>query len=175
DGLADALAEAKTRLDEGDIDIAREIYLQILAQEQDHPSALAGVMRCYMAHGEPAKARNFLAKVPAEIARHAEIVSVRTALELAAQAPVGSAVKTLTQRLAANPDDHQTRHDLAMAYYANGDHPSAVEELLEIVRRDRAWNEDAARKQLVRLFEAFGPTDPLPLAGRRRLSSLLFS
>ena len=85
------------------------------------------------------------------------------------------ALPDLRQRVAQNPNDHQARYDLAMALYAQGDRETAVDELLEIVRRDRGWNDEAARKQLLKLFEAFGPTDPLTLSARRRLSSILFS
>lgn len=171
------LAGAKLALETGDHEGAGELYLKVLAQDQANATALAGLMRCYMAGGEADKARGLLARLPADIAAHADIVSVRTALELAAQAPVQAegAIAALRGTIKANPDDHQARHDLAMACFANGDHKTAVDELLEIVRRDRSWNDDAARKQLVKLFEALGATDPMMLAGRKRLSALLFS
>lgn len=173
--VEDALADAKELLDQGEAESADQIYRQILAQDPANAPALGGVLRCHVALGEVEQAAELLAKLPADLAGHPDIAAVRTALDLAAQAPESGAISELARRLSANPDDHRARHDLALAHYAAGDRQRAVDELLEIVRRDRSWEEDAARKQLVKLFEAFGPADPLTLSARRRLSSLLFT
>lgn len=112
---------------------------------------------------------------PPELAKAPELAAVRSALDLAEQSAAAGPVPELMDRIARNPDDHQTRFDLAMALYAGNKRDAAVEELLEIVRRDREWNDQQARKQLVKFFEAFGPTDKLTVMARRKLSSILFS
>ncbi len=174
--IDEALAEAKTLLDEGDFQTAGGIYSQILQHEPELPAALAGLARCLLGLGETEEAKAVIDRAPPAAAKHADIVSVRSMIELAAEA-AGAAgqIPELMDRLARSPDNHAIRFDLAMALYAAGKREAAVGELLEIIRRDREWNEQAARKQLIKLFEAFGPTDPLTLSSRRRLSSLLFS
>jgi putative thioredoxin len=173
--IDDYIAEAKRVLDEGDPQTAAGIFNQILQEAPDNPSAMAGLLRCLMAVGQTDQAETMLARLAPEMARHPDIAAVATALELARHAGgVGEAAE-LRRKVAANPDDHQARYDLALAYYAAGEQEAAVDELLELFRRNRAWNDDAARKQLVKLFEALGPTHPLTVAGRKRLSTLLFS
>lgn len=173
--IDDYIAEAKRVLDEGDPQTAAGIFNQILQEAPDNPSAMAGLLRCLMAVGQTDQAEAMLARLAPEMARHPDIAAVATALELARHAGgVGEAAE-LRRKVAANPDDHQARYDLALAYYAAGEQEAAVDELLELFRRNRAWNDDAARKQLVKLFEALGPTHPLTVAGRKRLSTLLFS
>ncbi len=174
-GIEDALAEAKEMLAQGDAATAAAIYQDILAEDPRNPAAIAGLVRSAIALGDIDGARTILAEVPAELAGHADIAAARSAIEVHEQAEQAGSSADLRQRVAAAPDDHQARYDLAMAYYASGEREAAVDELLEIVRRERAWNEEAARKQLVKLFEAFGPTDPLTISARRRLSSLLFA
>ncbi|MBW7852399.1 MAG: thioredoxin [Rhodospirillales bacterium] len=173
--LDDILEQAKEIMAEGDVATAAEIYRQVLAEEAGHPVALAGLMRCMIAAGDAAGAERMLDDLPPEAAKHPDVAAVRTQLELAAQAGKAGSTADLRRRLSADPEDHQARFDLALAYYAAGEREAAVDELLELVRRDRAWNEEGARKQLVKLFEAFGPTDPLTVSARRRLSSILFS
>jgi putative thioredoxin len=171
-----ALEQAKSALASGDTGTASALFGQVLAHEPQNAAAAAGLARCYISAGEIARAKEVLDRVPAEQANDAEVQAARSALELAEQASASSgALPDLRQRVAQNPNDHQARYDLAMALYAQGDRETAVDELLEIVRRDRGWNDEAARKQLLKLFEAFGPTDPLTLSARRRLSSILFS
>ena len=114
-------------------------------------------------------------ELPPEIAKNPEIVAVAATLEIAESGAKAGATQPLRDKVAANPADHQARFDLAMALFAEGQKEPAVDELLELFRRDRKWNEGAARAQLVKFFEAFGPTDPLTIAGRKRLSSLMFS
>jgi putative thioredoxin len=173
--LEDLVAQAKEILAEGDAETAAQAFQQVLQEDPAHAPAMAGLLRCLMALGDPGQAKAMLAQLPPEMAKHSEIVAVRTALELAEAATSAGPAAELRRKVASNADDHQARFDLAMAYYATNEYEAAVEELLEIVRRDRAWNEDGARKQLVKFFEAFGFSDPLSVSGRRRLSSLLFS
>ncbi len=168
------LEQAKEALELGQTDIAQEIYAEILDAEPAEPMARAGLARLALTAGDVDAARAILAGAPPEIAKHAEIVAAGTALDLAGQGK-GGASRELAAKLQADPADHATRFDLAMAHYAEGNRESAVDELLDIVRRDRAWNEEGARKQLVKLFEAFGPVDPLTVSARKRLSSILFS
>lgn len=175
EGVEEALAEAKALLDEGLIPQAQQVYQQILVADHANAPALAGFLRCLLALGEVENAQAMLARLPEELAKNSEIAAVRTALELSLQGAMGDDTAELRRRLAQDHNDHQARFDLAMAYYAAGEREAAVDELLEIVKRDRSWNDDGARKQLIKLFEAFGPGDPLAAAARRRLSSLLFS
>jgi putative thioredoxin len=173
--LDDYIAEAKTLLTEGDAQTAASIFQQVLEHDPDSAPAMAGLLRCLMALGDADQAEAMLARVPEAMTKHADIAAVRTAIELARHAgDVGEAAE-LRRKLALNADDHQARFDLAMAYYGGNEPEAAVDELLELFRRDRAWNDDAARKQLVKIFEALGFTHPLAKAGRARLSTLLFS
>jgi len=173
--LDDYIAEAKTILAEGDAQTAAGIFQQVLQEEPDNAAAIAGLLRCLMAVGQGDQAEAMLAQLTPEQAAHADVVAVATALELARHAGGVGEAADLRRRLAHDADDHQARFDLALAYYGAGESEAAVEELLELFRRNRSWNEDAARKQLVKLFEALGPRDPLTLSGRRRLSTLMFS
>ena len=174
-GLDVALKQADESLAGGDAVVAQSIYADILDQEPTHAAAYAGLLRSLIALGDMDRAKQMLASAPAEIAKDKALDSVRTSIELAAQAAQSGSAAELEAKLKQNPADHQVRFDLAMAHYAAGQKEQAVDQLLEIVRRARTWNEDAARKQLVKLFEAFGPTDPLTLSARKRLSSILFS
>ena len=169
------LAEAKQAAEDGQAQIAGQIYAQLLDADPAQPTARAGLARLLLENGDAATARRFIDEAPPEIAKHAEILAVRTALDLADQAANTGASKELLAKLSKDETDHQTRFDLAMAYYAEGNREDAVDALLEIVRRDRAWNEEAARKQLVKFFEAFGMMDPLTVSARKRLSTILFS
>ena len=129
-----------------------------------------------IARGELAKARQLLDRVPEESATHTEITAARSALELAEQGQKAMAgANKLRARLASNPDDHEARFELATALFGSGERETAIDELLTLFKRDREWNEQAARKQLVKFFEAMGPADPLTLSGRRRLSAQMFS
>jgi putative thioredoxin len=174
--IEEALAMAKEAAQTGDHDSAAGLYTQILQHEPENIEAFAGLARAQVARGDLAGARASLDRVPKEGASHAEITAARSALELAEQAQkaVGSA-DALRARLEQNPDDHEARLELATALFGAGEREQAVDELLALFKRDREWNEQAARKQLVKFFEAMGPTDPLTLSARRRLSSLMFS
>jgi putative thioredoxin len=171
-----ALEQADQALVAGDGGTASAIYGQVLAHEPQNAAAIGGLARCYAAAGDVEQAKATLAKAPADGVPHAAIVAARAAVELAEQgAGAAGAIPELRERLARDAGDHRARFDLALALYAKGEREAAVDELLEIVRRARQWDEEAGRKQLVKLFEAMGPTDPLTVSGRRRLSSLLFA
>jgi putative thioredoxin len=174
-GLDAALRQAEEFLVTGDAAAAQSVYADILDRDPAHAAAYAGLLRALVALGDTARAKQMLDNAPPEIAKDKALDSVRTAIELAGQAAQSGSASELEAKLAQNPADHQARFDLAMAHYAAGQKERAVEQLLELVRRARNWNEDAARKQLVKLFEAFGPTDPLTISARKRLSSILFA
>ena len=176
DILEEALAQAKEALEAGDTQTASEIYGEILQADPENlnAAAYAGLVRCLIVSDDLARAKQMLDKVPEQIAKDKEIAAVRSALEVAEQAANAGPIPELTEKVAQNPDDHEARFDLALALFAAGKREAAVDEILELVRRDRAWNDEAARKQLVKFFEAFGPTDPLTVQTRRRLSSILF-
>lgn len=169
------MAEAEQALENNNLQGAAELYAAVLQGDQQNAAAIAGLARCYLKSGDMARAEQTLALVPPGKRESAPVQSVRAALELARQAGGKDNRKELEARVQANPADHQARFDLAVALAARSDKAAAVEHLLEIVRRDRAWNEEAARKQLLKLFDAWGPKDPVTTEGRRRLSSLLFS
>ena len=173
--LDDILAEAEQAFEAGDLQAAAEIYAAVLQQYQQNPLALAGLARCYLKSGDLERAEQTIALVPPDKARTAVVESVRAALELARKAVDSGDSGELESKVGANPADHQARYDLAVALAAKGRKGEAVDHLLEIVRRQRTWNEEAARKQLVQFFEAWGPKDAATIDGRKRLSSLLFS
>jgi putative thioredoxin len=177
-GLDAALKQADEYMASGDTATAQAVYADILDQEPAHAVAYAGLLRCFIAQGDVAQAKRMLESAPAEIVKDKAFEPVRTALELAeqaGQAGKSGGVAELSAKVAQNPSDYQARFDLALAHYAQGQKEQAVDQLLEIVRRDRKWNEDAARKQLVKFFEAFGPVDPVTISARKRLSSILFA
>jgi putative thioredoxin len=174
--VAQALEMAKEALAQGDAAAAANLYAQILQHDPENVEAMAGAARALVALKDYEQARQVLAQVPAVQQNHAEVAAARSALELAeAGEKAAGATGEFRARLAKDPNDHEARIELASALFASGQREEAVDELLELFRRDREWNEQAARKQLVKFFEAMGPADPLTLSGRRRLSSLLFS
>jgi putative thioredoxin len=171
----DLLKVADTTLAEGNAAGAAELYAQILAEDSSNVQALAGLARCYVGTGALDQAKQTLALVPEAKRNDAAVAAARAALEVAEQANSVGPIGELEQKVQANPLDHQARFDLAVALNASGKRPEAVDQLMEIVKRDRKWNDDGARKQLVQFFEAWGPTDEATVAGRKRLSSVLFS
>jgi putative thioredoxin len=171
----DRLKLADAELAGGDPAGAAEIYAQILAEDGANVQALAGLARCYVQTGALEQAKQTLGMVPEAKRNDAAVAAARAALELAQQATSVGPVGELERKVAANPLDYAARFDLAVALNASGRRQEAVDQLIEIVRRNRAWNDDGARKQLVQLFEAWGPTDELTVAGRKRLSSILFA
>ncbi|MFN3622966.1 MAG: thioredoxin [Hyphomicrobium sp.] len=173
--VATLLETAEQALEEGDVQAAAEIFAAVLQEHKHNPVALAGLARCYLQTGDLARAEQMIALVPPEEKKVAAVEQVRAALELARKAGGEDKRGELEKRLETNPADLQTRFDLAVALAARGAKKEAVDHLLELVRRDRKWNDEAARKQLVQFFEAWGFKDPAAIEGRRRLSSLLFS
>ncbi len=173
--LGSVLAAAEQALEEGDVATAAEIFAAVLEEHKQNPVAIAGLARCYLQTGDIARAEQTIALIPPDEKNVAAVERVKAALELARMAGQEDNRGALEARLAANPADHQARFELAVALAARGQKDEALEHLLDLVRRDRNWNEGAARKQLVQLFEAWGPKDPATIDGRRRLSSLLFS
>jgi len=173
---ADLLAEAKAAAEEGDHGTALELFGALAQQEPENAAAMAGVARALMELGEEDQAAGVIASLSPKLADHAEVAAVRSALELAkAGREARGKLAEIEARLATDPDDHAARIELAVALNAADDRAAAVDALLESFRRDRAWNDGAARKQLLKFFEAWGFEDPATKAGRRRLSSMLFS
>jgi putative thioredoxin len=171
----DLLKAADAALADGDPAGAAELYANLLAQDPTNVHGLAGLARCYIETGAIEQAKQTLAMVPEAKAKEASVAAARAALELAEQAKSVGPIADLEQKVAGNPADPQARFDLAVALNSKGRRLEAVDHLLEIVRRNRQWNEDGARKQLVQFFEAWGPTDEATVEGRRRLSSILFA
>ena len=169
------LKAADAALVEGNPAAAAEIYAQILSADSGNVHALAGLARCYVETGALEQAKQTLALVPEAKRNEAPVAAARAALEIAEQAKSLGPLAELEEKVLANPLDHQARFDLAGALNAKGKREEAVHQLIEIVKRDRKWNEDGARKQLVQFFEAWGPTDPATVEGRKKLSSILFS
>jgi putative thioredoxin len=171
----DLLKAADAALAEGDAAGAAAMYSELLAEEGDNVPALAGLARCYVETGALDQAKQTLAMIPEAKQNDAAVAAARAALELAEQSKNLGPVNELEQKVAANPLDHQARFDLALALNGNGQRAEALDQLIAIVKRDRKWNDDGARKQLVQFFEAWGPTDEATIEGRRRLSSILFA
>ncbi|HEY2226828.1 MAG TPA: thioredoxin [Xanthobacteraceae bacterium] len=171
----DLLKAADAALAEGDAPGAADLYGQILAEDPASVPALAGLARAYVTEGALDEAKQTLNLVPEAKRNEAPVAAARAALEVAEQAKSVGPINELEQKVAANPLDHQARFDLAVAMNGKGRRQEAVDHLIEIVRRDRKWNDDGARKQLVQFFEAWGPTDEATVAGRKRLSSILFA
>jgi putative thioredoxin len=176
DHAAEILEVADQAFAAGDVAEAAQAYAHVLQDEPGHPKAVAGLARCYLKSGDLERAKQTLALVRPDDAKDEAVRAVVAELSLreTAATAIGKNVE-LEAKLAANPNDHQARYDLALALDAGGDRDGAIAELLEIIRRDRKWNEEGARKHLVTLFEAMGPTDERTIAARRKLSSILFA
>jgi putative thioredoxin len=178
DTAADAAADleaAEAALAAGDLNTAAQTFGEILQTDRENAQALAGLVKCYIKTGDLARAEQTLALVPPAKADSAPVASARAALELQKKSGSVGDIDKLRAKVAADPKDAQSRFDLALALNAKGDRAAALEELLAIIAKNRAWNDDAARKQLLQLFDAWGATDPATVAGRMRLSSLLFA
>jgi putative thioredoxin len=171
----DLLKAADTAFAEGDTAGAADLYARLLADDSGNVHALAGLARCYVETGALDQARQTLAMVPEAKHNESSVAAARAALELAEQAKNLGPLAELEQKVAANPLDHQARFDLALALNGKGQRKEALDQLIAIVKRDRKWNDDGARKQLVQFFDAWGPTDEATVEGRKRLSSILFA
>jgi len=178
DSAGDTAADieaAEEALAAGDLNAAAQLFGEVLQKDRENAQALAGLTKCYIKTGDLARAEQTLALVPPAKADRAQVASARAALELARKAPAAGEIDALRAKLAADPKDPQARFDLALALNAKGDRKGALDELLTLVAKNRSWNDDAARKQLLELFDAWGPSDPATVTGRQRLSSLLFA
>jgi putative thioredoxin len=171
----DLLKAADTALAAGDAAGAAELYAQLLAEDPENVPALAGLVRCQVETGALDQAKQTFAMIPEAKRNDAAVAAARAALELAEQAKSVGPITELEQKVAANPLDYQARFDLALALNGKGQRHDALEHLIAIVKRDRKWNDDGARKQLVQFFDAWGPTDEATIEGRRKLSSILFA
>ncbi len=172
DAMLDAADQAVT---EGASGEAAQVYAQILGVKPENLRAITGLAKCYAASGDLERARETLAMVPADKADDPVVTQVRSMIELTEATGGGGDAAALSAAVQSNPDDHQARMDYALALIGGGQNEQAIDELLTIFSKDREWNEGAAREQLFKVFEALGPTDPLTLKGRRRLSSLMFA
>ena len=171
----DRMKAADDALAAGNAAEAANLYGQLLREDSGNVAALAGLARCYVVTGNIEQAKKTLAMVPDAKRTDAAVAAAHAALELAEQAKTVGPTDELERKVSANPLDHQARFDFAVALNAKGKRSEAAEQLLAIVKRDRKWNDDGARKQLVQFFEAWGPTDAATVEGRKRLSSILFS
>jgi putative thioredoxin len=174
-GLAEAIQAAEDMLTEGAAVDAAETFAAILEEEPENAAAYAGLVRAHLALGNLDQAEAFITAAPAAIAKSKDLDAARAQLELAKQAANAGPEAELRAAVEANPNDHQARYDLAAALLAAGNPQEAVDQLLELFRRDREWNDGAAKAQLFTIFEALKPQDPIVLAGRRRLSSMIFA
>ncbi|WNV07349.1 thioredoxin [Tardiphaga sp. 709] len=172
---AELLQEAEAILAEGDPATAASIYGEVIAADAGNIAAIAGLARCYVETGAIEQAKQTLELVPAAKREDAAVKAVQAKIDLVEQASALGPVTELEQKVAANPLDHQARFDLAIALNGANQRSEATGHLLEIVKRDRKWDDDGARKQLIQFFDAWGPTDEATVDGRRRLSTILFS
>jgi putative thioredoxin len=173
--IAEILKEAETLLTKGDAATAASVYAEVLSADATNIAALAGLAKCYATSGAIDQAKQTLAMVPESKRGDAAVKAVQATIDLAEQASSLGPLAELEQKVAANPLDHQARFDLATALNAAGNRTEATQQLLEIVKRDRKWNEDGARKQLIQFFDAWGATDEATVEGRKRLSTILFA
>lgn len=174
-GIDALLDQADQDLAEGDADVAIEIYREAQAQSPENERAVAGILRCMAAMGQIDEARELVEQFPETWKMKSAIAGAIAALEMKEEAESAGDWAELQAQVDADPKDHQARFDLANAFYAAGKNEEAIDQLLEIIMRDKAWNDEAAREQLVKIFDALGFTHELTVSGRRRLSSILFS
>lgn len=174
-GIDALLDQADQDLAEGDADVAIEIYREAQAQSPENERAVAGILRCMATMGQIDEARELIEQFPEAWKMKSAIAGAIAALEMKEEAESAGDWAELQAKVDADPKDHQARFDLANAFYAAGKNEEAIDQLLEIIMRDKAWNDEAAREQLVKIFDALGFTHELTVSGRRRLSSILFS
>ena len=174
-GLGEAVEAAEEMLAQGDVSGAAQTFAAILGEDPGNAAAFGGLVRAHIAAGQLEQAEQLLGQVPEDKANAPEVEAARAQLRLARQAESAGPVADLRAAVEARPDDHAARYDLAQALQAAGDTEGAVDHLLELFRRDREWNDGAAKTQLLTLFEAAGPKDPVALKGRRRLGSMILA
>jgi putative thioredoxin len=173
--IAELLEHAKAAVAQNDMETAAQIFSEILGVDPENVPALAGLARYHVNAGDFEQATTLLDQVPAKEKNHADVVAVKATIDLAAKAKEAGPVDDLKAKAAADPKDFQSRLDLALAYWAGSQKQEAIDELLAMIKADRKWNEEAARQQLLKFFEALGFTDPLAVDGRKCLSTILFS
>jgi len=175
DEIPELLEHAKAAVAQNDWDLAARVYSEILGVEPTHVAALAGMARYHVQAGDLEQAKELLGQVPPKDKTNPDVVTVQASIDLAEKAKEAGPVDDLKAKAAADPKDMQARLDLTMAYWANNQRQEAIDELLAMIKADRKWNEEAARMQLLKFFEALGFSDPLAVDGRKRLSTVLFS
>jgi putative thioredoxin len=175
DPLDQVLAMAKDAMNKGDPGTAASLYARILDQDPENLPARLGLARAAVALGEIDQAKQMLDELPPEAKKGADYDAAMAAIDLAARAAAAGDLKGFEDRIARDPKDHEARYNLALGHYAGGNADAAIQHLLEIVKLNRAWNEEAARKELIKIFEALGPTNESTMKGRRGLSAILFS
>ncbi len=174
--MEQALSDAQVFLNEGNFEEAYGLFASVLQNDGENAKAMTGILRCMIGMGAEEEAKETLESLPDDLKKNPEIAALALSWKIADEtAGLQGQTAELQKRLQADPNDHQARLDLAMAYFGASEREKAVDELLELIRRDRSWNDEAGRKQLITFFDAFGPSDPLTIASRKRLSSLLFS
>ncbi len=169
------LADARALVEEKDYQHAAQLFAQLLQVDRENVGAIAGLVRCEIAMGDLENAQKTLALVPPAKANDPEVLSVKAQLELLLNPVDVSEIGTLRAKVETNPDDFQARLDLAVLLNGAGERAEATDQLIYVIKKMRAWNDEAARKQLVKFFEAWGPKDEFTVAGRRKLSSVLFA
>ena len=174
-GLDSAVQSAEQMLEEGDFEAAIETFSAILQEDTNNVKSYIGLMKSHIALGELDQAEAILNGMPLEISQKPEVESVHAQIELAKQALDAGPIKDLVQLVEKNPDDHEARFKLAQALHGSGQVEDAVDQLLELFKRDKEWNDEAAKSQLFVIFEALEPNNPIVLNGRRKLSSLIFA
>ncbi len=175
DDVQQTLDAAEAALNDGNVNEAANLFAQVLQSDQENVNAIAGLAKCYIKSGDLERAEQMLGMVPIAKEMDSAVTSAKAMLDLARKSEDAADTTELEQKVADNPADLQARFDLALAQQAKGQREAAMEQLLEIVMRDRSWNEGAARQQLVEFFDAWGANDPLTVKGRQRLSTILFS
>jgi putative thioredoxin len=173
--IEEALEQAKTLLQNGNAEQAKTLYNQILSQDSTSGAATGGIIRCFISTGDIAHAKSLIESLQDDMLNDAEVQAARSALELSEVGTANGDIEEFRSKLAVNKQDHQARFDLALSLYGNGQSKQALDELLEIIRINRDWNDDAARKQMLKIFEAVGSGDPITVQARRELSTVLFS
>lgn len=174
-GLDDAVIAAEEMLTDGQADDAAQTFAAVLGEEPNHAAAYGGLIRAHVAIGDLAQAQTILNAAPDELVEAPEILAAKAQLDLAIQAETAGPLDELRQKLDVDENDHQARFDYAVALNAADNAEEAVAQLLEIFRRDREWNDGAAKMQLFTVFDALKPNDPIVLNGRRKLSSMIFA
>ncbi|MEJ6710027.1 MAG: thioredoxin [Amylibacter sp.] len=174
-GLADAIIAAQEMLTEGSADDAAQTFAAVLEEEPNNPAAFSGLVKSHMVLGELEKAKTMIANIPAEIENETAVQSVKAQVELAVSAADAGEASDLLAKLEANPDDHEVRQELATVFVGEGKIEEAIDELLELFRRDRDWKDGATKEQLFKIFDSLGPMDEMAKTGRRKLSSLIFA